>query len=201
MRYAENLMNAYILIGGRSHRMGSPKGDVLFDGVPFLERVAGAARGAFDQVFAVQRHGGRPALDLPTVFEESHDLEAPVFGVAAALGHAQARCFVLAVDYPLLTSDLLRELRVRFEKSQALLMAPRWSGKLQMLCAGYDSDLLPRIESRIGERRLDLRGLAGETETEVLGEDDLRRQFPGEPLSNVNTSEELALLERARRLR
>ena len=193
-------MNAYILIGGRSHRMGSPKRDVLFDGVPFLERVAVAARGVFDEVFALQRYGGRPDPDLPTVFEESHELEAPVFGVAAALGHAQGRCFILAVDYPLLTSNLLRELRLRFEQSHALLMAPRWNGKLQMLCAGYDSRLLPRIESRIGEGRLDLRGLAGEIETEILEEDDLRQQFPGEPLSNVNTSEELAQLEKARRM-
>lgn len=167
----------------------------------FLELVSRAAGGAFENVFAVQRAGGVPAVGITTLFEDRHPLEAPVFGVAAALAHAQGRCFVLALDYPLLTTELLGELRVRFEKSRALLMAPRWSGKLQMLCAGYSSVLLPRIETRIREGQLDLRGLAGETETEILGEDELRQQFPGEPLSNVNTPEELALLERARQLR
>ena len=196
--YAKDLMNAYILIGGRSRRMGSPKRSVPFEGSTFLERVLGAARGAFDEVFAVQRAEGEPASGLTTLFEDSHESEAPVFGVAAALRHAQEPCFVLAVDYPLLTSELLCELRRRFEQSGKLLLAPRWSGKVQMLCAGYSPDLLSRIESRIGEGRLDLRSLADESEAEILREDDLRQQFAGEPLSNINTPEEL---EKARRLK
>jgi len=187
-------MNAYILIGGRSRRMGSPKRSVPFEGSTFLERVLGAARGAFEEVFAVQRAEGEPATGLTTLFEDSHDREAPVFGVAAALRHAQEPCFVLAVDYPL----LLGELRRRFEQSGKLLLAPRWSGKVQMLCAGYSPDLLSRIDGRIREGRLDLRSLADESEAEIVSEDDLRQQFPGEPLSNVNTPEEL---EKARRLR
>ena len=191
-------MNAYILIGGRSRRMGSPKRSVPFEGSTFLERVLGAARGAFEEVFAVQRAEGEPATGLTTLFEDSHDREAPVFGVAAALRHAQEPCFVLAVDYPLLTSGLLGELRRRFEQSGKLLLAPRWSGKVQMLCAGYSPDLLSRIDGRIREGRLDLRSLADESEAEIVSEDDLRQQFPGEPLSNVNTPEEL---EKARRLR
>ena len=191
-------MNAYILIGGRSRRMGTPKRSVPFEGSTFLERVLGAARGAFDEVFAVQRAAGEPASGLTTLFENSHESEAPVFGVAAALRHAQERCFVLAVDYPLLTTELLGELRRRFEQSGKLLLAPRWSGKVQMLCAGYSPDLLSRIEGRIRQGRLDLRSLADESEAEILSEDDLRQQFPGEPLSTVNTPEEL---EKARRLR
>ena len=193
-----SVMNAYILIGGRSRRMGAPKGTVQFEGVTFLEHVAAAARSAFDGVFAVQRAGGEPAGGLITVFEDVHEQEAPLFGVAAALRHARARCFVIAVDYPLLTSELLRELRSAFAAGDKLLLAPRWSGKVQMLCAGYSPGLLPRIEQRIAEGRLDLRSLAGETEAEILGEDALRQRFPGEPLLNVNTPEDF---EKARRLR
>src|SRR2546423_1031716 len=44
-------MNCYILIGGSSSRMGQSKVDLFF------ERVAAAARDAFDAVFAVQRAG------------------------------------------------------------------------------------------------------------------------------------------------
>lgn len=200
MGYAKNLMNAYILIGGRSRRMGSPKREVMFEGATFLDRVAEAARGAFEEVFAVQRAGGEEGRGLKTVFEDSHEQEAPVFGVAAAIGHARQRCFVIAVDYPLLRSDLLRTLRSRFEQSDKLLLAPSWSGKVQMLCAGYDPALLPRLERRIAEGRLDLRTVADESEAEILSEDELRRQFSGEPLSNVNTPEELHSLREERPL-
>ena len=173
-------MNAYILIGGESQRMGRSKTELFFD------RVASVASEVFDDVFAVQRHGG-PAASLPTIYEDPHDDQAPVFGVACALGHAQANCFVLAVDYPMITAEILRFLRDRFERSEALLLAPVWSGKTQMLCAGYAPELLPRMQQRIDAKRYDLRGLAAVGEAEILAEDDLRAKFAGEPLMNVNT--------------
>jgi molybdopterin-guanine dinucleotide biosynthesis protein A len=176
-------MNAYILIGGESRRMGRSKTELFFD------RVANTAGEVFEEVFAVQRHGG-PAAPLPTIYESPHADQAPVFGVACALAHARERCFVIAVDYPLITTAILRFLRDRFERSNALLLAPVWSGKTQMLCAGYDPAFLPRLQQRIAAKRYDLRGVAAEGEAEILAESDLRAQFAGEPLMNVNTMAE-----------
>ncbi|HEX3577391.1 MAG TPA: molybdenum cofactor guanylyltransferase [Thermoanaerobaculia bacterium] len=176
-------MNCYILIGGRSRRMGRPKEEL------FLDRIAAVAAEVFEVVIAVQRNGAA-AASIGTIYEGPHHDQAPVFGVARALEHARERCFILAVDYPLITATILRYLRERFESSSALLLAPVWSGKTQMLCAGYDSRLLPRIEERIAAKRYDLRGLASESEAEILAEDKLRKIFGGEPLMNVNTAEE-----------
>ena len=179
-------MNCYILIGGQSRRMGRPKTEL------FLDRVADAASEVFENVLAVQRHAG-VAASIATIYESLHDDQAPVFGVARALDHAGERCFVLAVDYPLITGAILRYLRQRFEASQALLLAPVWSGKTQMLCGGYAPELLARIEQRIAAKRYDLRGLAGEGEADIIAEDELRAMFAGEPLMNVNTPEEMNL--------
>lgn len=176
-------MNCYILIGGQSRRMGRSKTEL------FLDQVARVASDVFEQVIAVQRFGGA-AASIPTIYETSHDDQAPVFGVACALDHARERCFILAVDYPLITFDILRHLHERFESSNALLFAPIWSGKTQMLCAGYAPELLPRIEQRIAAKRYDLRGLAGDDDAEIISEDELRAKFAGEPLMNVNTIEE-----------
>jgi molybdopterin-guanine dinucleotide biosynthesis protein A len=180
-------MNCYILIGGRSRRMGRPKEEL------FLDRVASAAAEVFERVIAVQRNGGA-AASIETIYESPHEDQAPVFGVARALDHAGERCFILAVDYPLITAAILRFLRDRFDASSALLLAPIWSGKTQMLCGGYDPSLLPRIEQRIAAKRYDLRGLASESEAEILSEDELRKQFDGEPLMNVNTTEEWSVV-------
>src|SRR5258708_40236871 len=97
-------MNGYVVIGGRSRRMGRSKVELL------LPHARSAAHLAFDAVYAVQRADGPPAGDVETVFESKHEDEAPAFGVLRALDHAGGRCFILAVDYPLLTADVLRYL-------------------------------------------------------------------------------------------
>ena len=88
-------------------------------------------------------------------------------------------------------------LRRRFEAGDGSMLIPKWNGKMQMLCAGYSASLLPRIAERIRTGQIDLRGLASTESTQIIEEEELRRSYPGEPLMNVNTPEEL---ETARRL-
>jgi molybdopterin-guanine dinucleotide biosynthesis protein A len=187
-------MNCYLLVGGSSRRMGQSKADMQFAGSTFLSRVAEAARGAFDKVIAVQRSDGEPASAVETIFETPHADQAPIFGLARALQHARGKCFVLAVDYPLITTEILRFLSERFTRSHAPLLAPRWNGKLQMLCGGYAPVLVTLIDERIAAGRFELRGLTADAE--IIEEEELRSRFPGEPLMNVNTPEELAMAAR-----
>ncbi len=190
-------MNAYILIGGRSTRMGTPKPFIDLGGVSILERVVTAAGSVFHAVYAVQTSDGEAAMIVPTIREEAHEGTAPVWGVRAALRHARGRCFVIAVDYPLITVELLAYLRQQFTQASTPMLVPVWNGRAQTLCAGFDSVLLRTIDRRIEEGHLDLRGLIDEGPAMLLEEEHLRELFRGEPLLNVNTPDEL---ERARTL-
>jgi molybdopterin-guanine dinucleotide biosynthesis protein A len=152
--------------------MGFPKETL------FLPRVVEAARGAFERVAVIGRDDDPP-----------HEDAAPVFGVLAALRQATERCFILAVDYPLITTEVLAYLRDRGG-------VPMWRGKAQVLCAVYAPRLARNIERRIGEGRLDLRGLIDEAGAEMIPESELRARFAGEPLMNVNTPQELQEAER-----
>ena len=163
-------MNCYILVGGRSRRFGRSKADA------FLARIAEAAKPAFDQVIAVQRAAG-PAVPLPTLFEEPHEHEGPVFGIVAALRHAQARCFILAVDYPFVTTEVLAFLR---DEGRAAAGQP--------LCSVWDPAVLPELEARLAAGRRDLHGL---WEEGMIDGSILRARFPGDPLRNVNRPEDL----------
>jgi molybdopterin-guanine dinucleotide biosynthesis protein A len=166
-------MNAYILIGGRSLRMGASKSAL------FLDRVVAAAAPVFENAIAVQRFGG-DAADIATIFEEPHEQDGAIFGLACALRDARDRAFILAVDYPFITSDLLRHLRDDGR-------VPMWDGRAQPLCAVWDASVLPRIEERIARGTFDLHGLL---DREMIAEAELRARFHGEPLRNVNTPEE-----------
>ncbi len=166
-------MNAYILIGGRSRRMGLSKTEL------FLDRIVAAATPVFDEVVAVQRPGAQ-AVQIRTIFEEAHQDEAPIFGVARALRDARGNAFILAVDYPLITDAVLRYLRDDGR-------VPVWDGRVQPLCAVWDVRARSRIEERIARGVLDLHGLI---DREMIPEAELRARFRGELLRNVNTPEE-----------
>ncbi|HUR82256.1 MAG TPA: molybdenum cofactor guanylyltransferase [Thermoanaerobaculia bacterium] len=188
-------MNAYVLVGGRSSRMGASKTAM------FLDRIVAAARPVFDEVIAVDRprvipsavegpptdERGRGSLDcarddthVRTIFEDAHDDEGAIFGVARALRDANAKAFIIAVDYPLITAEVLRFLRDREG-------VPEWNGHAQPLCCVWSVELLPLIGERIAARRYDLRDVGGR---EMIPESELRARFRGEPLMNVNTPEE-----------
>lgn len=182
-------MNCYILAGGRSKRMGTSKAEL------FLERIAAAARPVFDEVLAVHRADGEP-LPIRTIFEPPHEGEGPIFGLRRALEDAPERCMIVAVDYPMITTELLSWIVDRAVASTAPAVVPVWHGHPQMLCAVYDPSLSPLIDARIAAGELDLRGLIAEAGAEMIAEDELRSRFPGEPLFNVNTPDELREAER-----
>lgn len=171
--------------------MGRPKALVPFGGSTFFDRLVDAALPVAEEVVAVQRHGGASLPRIRTLFEPPHQEHAPIFGVAAALRDAGGRCFIVAVDYPLMTAAALRELLAAAERSPRPLVVPNWHGWPQMLCAGYDPSLLPSIEARIAARRFDLRGLLDDARAEMIAEAELRARLAGEPLMNVNTPQEL----------
>lgn len=180
-------MNCYVLTGGRSRRMGRPKHAIRLGDRTFLDRVVAAAREAFDRVVAVERPAGAGHEGLETIREDGHEEEGPIFGLAAALRHASGRCFVLAVDYPLVTPGFLTSFRRRFERSAAPVVVPVHCGIPQPLCAGYSPAVLPLVEERIRSKQYGLRSLLPEAEL-VPSE--------GPELLNVNTPEQLQEAER-----
>ena len=169
--------------------MGQSKADL------FLARVAAAAGTVFDRVVAVERAGGveRP---IPTIFEDVHEGKAPIFGVLRALADARGRSFILATDYALLTPEVLRFLRERFEKSNASMLVPVWGGMPQILCAGYATCIAPALERRLASGQFDIRGVLEDADAELVEEAEIRARFPGEPLLNINTPSDLEVAER-----
>lgn len=170
--------------------MGSSKTEM------FLDRVVSATSPVFDEVLAVNRHDAEP-LRIRTIFEDAHEGEGALFGIARALADARGKCFIVAVDYPLITAELLHFLVLQFEESAAAALVPEWDGQPQFLCAGWDAELaLPIVERRLASGDCELRSLIAELGAVMIPESELRARFSGELLMNVNTPEQLAEAER-----
>lgn len=197
-------MRCYILAGGASRRMGTQKESLTLGGRSFLERVASAAAEAFEEAVLVTRSSS-PAPPVSFAIgriltDQPHDETAPIFGLHRALDDASARgadrSWILAVDYPLISAELLAYLRSQFESSDAEMFVPVVSGQPQMLCAGYAVTLLPAIRLRIDAGEYRIRGLAQSFRAQFLPEQAIASRFDPAGLRSVNTPEEFQELRR-----
>jgi molybdopterin-guanine dinucleotide biosynthesis protein A len=179
-------VNCYLLTGGLSRRMGSPKPDLVLGDRTFVQRVAEAAQPVFDRVYEVTRADAAPCGFLNTICEPPHQGTSPMFGIAAALEHAQAAVWIIAADYPLISTEMLQFLSERFDPFGTALLVPMWEGEPQLLCAGYSLHAYDEIVRRRDQGRFRIRELLDVLSAEIVPEAELRARFEGEQLANVN---------------
>jgi cyclic pyranopterin monophosphate synthase len=188
-------MNCYILAGGLSRRMGTPKPELLLGGRTFLERAVEVAHPVFEEVVIVTRGTLENIEGIRVVQEAPHDGAAPIFGIEAALRDtSQTRSWILAVDYPMMSSEVLKVLSGEYEQSYSELFVPMWEGKPQLLCAGWAKTLWKPVTRQIRDGDLSLRPLLDTGRTEILEEDRMRARFRGNPFRNVNTRKDYEAL-------
>jgi len=106
------VIEAFVLAGGASQRMGSDKARLPCRGLPMAAAVAEVVGSVVDQVTVVRRDDdGLPWLDrggepLAVVYEPPHPTRHPLWGVAEALRQAdEAEVLVVPCDLPGLTAD------------------------------------------------------------------------------------------------
>lgn len=179
--------------------MGRAKDTMELDGHTFLDRVRTAAEDVFEEVVVVARAPLR-AYAGRAIYDQPHGDTAPIFGVRRALRDAmelsEDRIWVLAVDYPLIRSDLLRFLRHQFESADVQLAVPVVASKTHMLCAGYSTSVLNPLEEMIASGQYKLRGLIDSCTVLVISEEEIAARFDPTGLTNVNTPAEYEELRR-----
>lgn len=148
-------VEAFILVGGRSNRMGRDKASIGFGATTLVEKAANTITEAMpvakvtlvaanDQQFA-------PVSSLvyghPMIFD-IHQNRGPLGGIHAAMAFSNSPwIFVLACDMPFVTAELIRFLDV-FKSGDVDAVIPEQSdGNLQPLCGFYRvAGCLPIIE-------------------------------------------------------
>jgi molybdopterin-guanine dinucleotide biosynthesis protein A len=192
-------MPAAVLAGGASRRMGVPKAALPYGGTTLLAHQTGRLSAIFSEVFVVAKEApGFDAGPAPVVLDRIAD-RAPIHGLVRALEEAADRLFVLAVDLPLVTGEVIRAVARRSLACDAAAVLPRAGGRLQPLAAVWRRSVLPTALSRIARGELSLYGLAQEVGAEIVPEEVWRALDPsGNSFANINTIEEYAAIrERA----
>jgi molybdopterin-guanine dinucleotide biosynthesis protein A len=193
-------VNAYVLAGGKSLRMGQDKAFLELGGYTLLERALDLARGAAGNAWIVGSAAKFAAFG--GVVEDVYRECGPLGGIHAALAGApndvstsDAKTtdlnLMLAVDLPFVRLDFLKYLIARARQSNAAVVVPIANGRLQPLCAIYRRSFAGAAERSLLAGRYKIDSLFTEVSTTVIGQEELEPEgFSGEMFRNLNTPED-----------
>ncbi|HEV2883645.1 MAG TPA: molybdenum cofactor guanylyltransferase [Pyrinomonadaceae bacterium] len=146
-------IEAFILAGGKSRRMGTDKSRLTIDGETFATRIASELAPLTPRISLVGNNATATGLNhVADVYPEWGALG----GVHAALSNCSAEwALVVACDYPFVTTDLFRRLAALRDDFEAV--APVQSDLIpQPLCALYRVQPCLALAERLiktGERK------------------------------------------------
>ena len=102
-------MNAYILIGGQSKRMGTDKALILLNGQSMTSIIAQKLlQAGCTQIFLVGKKN--ISIDLPQIHDSWKD-HHPLYGVETALAHcSQEQCIITPCDIPFVSIEVYQQL-------------------------------------------------------------------------------------------
>ncbi|HEV2278753.1 MAG TPA: molybdenum cofactor guanylyltransferase [Acidobacteriaceae bacterium] len=161
-------MNAFVLAGGASSRMGRDKALLDFGGRPLIEHALALLRSLN---FEPRICGSR--LDLARfapVVPDNHPGCGPLAGIEAALSISGSDLnLFLPVDLPLLPIAFLRWMVERATTTDTVATVPLFGGRPQPLCAVYTRRLVHGIHEALAAGQYKMM-TAIETAASALGE-------------------------------
>jgi molybdopterin-guanine dinucleotide biosynthesis protein A len=186
----ENLRMGFILAGGQGTRMGADKAFLTVGGCTLLERAIRVLRPVCDVAIV-----GDPAKfsAYGTVIADLYPGCGPLAGIHAALMHSSAELnLVLAVDMPLVSSDLLAFLFAAAERTGALVTIPHSARGFQPLCAVYRRPFATAAEQALKAGKNKIDALFAAIPVRVIeGEELASAGFSEQVFVNLNTPEDL----------
>lgn len=198
-------VSAFILSGGTSSRMGSPKGLLEFGGQPLILRIARLVEPLVSAVSAVGAPELYVDLGLQVIddrqfsgLDKSGGAPGPLAGIASALTVTRADWnLILACDLPYLTVEWVDWLLARAKDSSRQIIMPRTAGGLEPLAAVYRRECAEPIVAALRRGVRKVTDAMEQFRVEIVTVRDWRHLDPDERvLRNMNTPEDY---EEARR--
>ena len=144
----------FVLVGGKSSRMGTDKFSLEIDGETFLTRALNVLKPVCREVKIVLNQTQQIEIDLPFV-RDVYAERGALGGIHAALKNCETKfAIILAIDLPNVTTGAVENLRnIALASNKFLAFVPRQTdGKPQPLCAVYRAKYcLPALEKVLGE--------------------------------------------------
>lgn len=179
-------LTVFILCGGKSSRMQSEKGLVLFQGKPFIEHIIQAILPVTEQIkliTATKEYDYLPYQKIPDIILD----KGPLGGIYTALANSETEFnLILSCDIPLISTELLSEL-ISKHNNEAEITVFASESRLHPLIGIYSKKVLPVIKSAIDNDELKMMDLLAKIPHQILNIDESENFH----LTNINSVDEL----------
>jgi molybdopterin-guanine dinucleotide biosynthesis protein A len=175
-----------ILCGGKSSRMQSEKGLVLFQGKPFIEHIIQAVLPITNEIQLVTNTSDYDYLSFKKIKDIELD-KGPVGGIYTALVHSESGMnLILSCDIPLISTELLAELIEKHNEGFEVSVFSD-ADKIHPLIGIYSKKIIPIIKKAIEENDLKMMRLLDKVAHQIIEvADEKSQQF-----KNINSVTEL----------
>lgn len=187
MQQANNI-TAIILAGGKSTRMKTDKGLVLFKSKPLIQHVIDAISPLTPSIIIITSNPAYEKFGYPCFADEIHH-KGPLAGIFTGLTHSSTqKNILLGCDMPFLTTTLLEALISDCGNEDVLLTEHQ--GKAEPLCSIYDLHCIPHLRKCLEENHLKITDALQGLHTRVISFDEAG-WFRGNEFANMNTPDSL----------
>ena len=184
-------IQGFVLVGGKSRRMGSDKARLEWAGKPLASRAAELLAPHVRDVTLLGQTERYADLGL-TVLSDRWPDQGPLGAICTGLLNANCEWSIfLACDLPLLSDRVIRLLAGRARITSSDAVVPRTIDGWQPLCAAYHSRCRNSFERALNEGRLSLQDLLREIKVDALSVEMMAEAgIDSNEFANVNTPED-----------
>lgn len=152
-------IEAYILAGGKSSRMGSDKGLLPYKGATFIEHIITALnKASINKITIISANKDYDFLEYNRI-TDIYPNKGPVGGIYTALENSKTKKnIILSVDIPLITAEILTWLIANTNENSPLTQV-KIKNQTSPLFAVYGKQLLTTFHKHIKADELKLRSI------------------------------------------
>ena len=190
-------VSGFVLVGGRSRRMGQDKALLPFQGRPLFHHAVELLRPHAAQVTLLGPPARYGDFGIP-VLPDRRPGRGPLEALCTGLENSPCEWNIfLACDLPFLEGRFVQFLIERALASEAQAVVPRTADGWQPLCAAYQRCCLPVMQQGLEEEPAGIVNRLAQLHVQVLAPDQLLPfGFSPRMFKNINTAEDWELVQR-----
>ena len=179
--------NGYILAGGKSSRMGTDKGLLLFEGKAMIQYVIEQMQPIFDKLVIVSNNPEYKKFGLEVIPDLIKDI-GPAGGIYTALHHSEAKLnFMVSCDMPFVTQEAIAFIVKNADENQIVLLENL--GKLEPLFGVYSKECEEKWLQLIQQGKFKLQDMVLHFKVKTIPVEN-NEIFAASFFKNINTKED-----------